>query len=166
MLQRTINVFQTYEFLVAKYGPPLADRVALAKLVLADPEDGCVPQGALLGNAAQIAGNVAVIKRGKCPFPDKVIPIMDCEVTSHVAAEVIALTLGKRLQTLVAQLSKAIAVIIVNTDKNLLRLPAPPELDPKSVRIPTVLVTPAFMDAMPKHIFETPPLGRMIMHES
>jgi hypothetical protein len=70
------------------------------------------------------------------------------------------------LQTLVAQLSKAIAVIIVNTDKNLLRLPAPPDLDPKSVRIPTVLVSPVFMDAMPKHIFETPPLGRMIMHES
>lgn len=72
----------------------------------------------------------------------------------------------ENLQTLVAQMARAIAVIIVNTDKNLVRLPAPPDLDVKVIKIPTVLVQPAFLEVMPKHSSLQPsPLGRMIMFE-
>ena len=68
-------------------------------------------------------------------------------------------------QTLAAQLAKAVAVIVINTDKNLIRVPAPPELDTKVIRIPTVMVPPSFMDIMPKYWQDAPPLVRLVMYE-
>ena len=70
-----------------------------------------------------------------------------------------------RVQTLAAQNAKAAGVIIVNTDKNLIRLPAPPEFDLRVVRIPTVLVTPAFLDVMPKYLGDPAPLARLMLYD-
>lgn len=69
------------------------------------------------------------------------------------------------LQTLVAQNAKALGVIIINTDKNLVRLPAPPEFDLRVVRIPTVLVPPTFEAVMPKFANDPTPVGRMILYD-
>jgi hypothetical protein len=69
---RLYSVVQTFEFLMTKYGPPVGNAVPLGKLVMAAPEDGCVPPGTALANAHLIAGNIAVMIRGTCMFPDKV----------------------------------------------------------------------------------------------
>lgn len=65
-------MLQKFEFMTTKYGPSVGDLVPLARLVMAVPEDGCVPPGSALNNAQQIAGNIAVFVRGVCMFPDKV----------------------------------------------------------------------------------------------
>ena len=45
----------------------------MGRLVMAKPEDGCVGEGGNLDNARAISGNIMVVKRGKCMFPDKVL---------------------------------------------------------------------------------------------
>lgn len=63
---------QTFEFLVSKFGPLVGEQLPLGKLVMAQPENGCVNEGNPLNNAPAISGNIAVVRRGSCMFPDKV----------------------------------------------------------------------------------------------
>lgn len=59
----------------------------------------------------------------------------------------------------------AVAVVIVNTDKNLVRLPAPPEYDTKGIRIPTFIVAPALMDIMPEYMHDFTPVARVLLFD-
>lgn len=52
---------------LAPFGPAPGNPGITAGIVLASPADGC----ATLTNAAQIAGKIALIDRGTCPFVDK-----------------------------------------------------------------------------------------------
>jgi hypothetical protein len=69
------------------------------------------------------------------------------------------------VQTYAAQAARAVAVIVINTDKNLLRVPAPPELDPRSFKIPTVLVSKNFSSIIPEYPHQFQPMARMVMFD-
>ncbi len=69
------------------------------------------------------------------------------------------------MQTYAAQAAKAIGLIVINTDKNLLRVPAPPELDPRSFRIPTVIVSKNFSSIIPEYPHQYQPMVRMVTFE-
>ena len=60
-----------FDFLAAKFGPMLPAEGVMGRLVMAKPEDGCVGEGGSLDNARLVSGNILVVKRGKCMFPDK-----------------------------------------------------------------------------------------------
>ncbi len=54
----------------ATFGPQLDETGISGRLVMADPPNAC-PAGVTLSNAAEIAGNIAVINRGGCNFIPK-----------------------------------------------------------------------------------------------
>lgn len=94
----------------ATFGPPLTETGLTGRLVLADPSLAC-PADIILNNAAQIAGNIAVVDRGDCLLVDK---------------------------TANAQNAGAIGVVIVNNQTG--RPPNPVGTN-SSIVIPTVGVT-------------------------
>lgn len=104
------NLAGTYIAGGAAFGPPLTETGLTGRLVLADPPLAC-PLGVMFINAAQIAGNIAVVDRGECNFVVK---------------------------TANAQSAGAIGVVIVNNQAG--RPPNPGGTDP-SIVIPTVGVT-------------------------
>ena len=54
----------------ASFGPALTAAGLSGNVVYASPANGCGPAG--LTNAAAVAGNIALIDRGTCTFPEKV----------------------------------------------------------------------------------------------
>ncbi|MDO8630001.1 MAG: M4 family metallopeptidase, partial [Phycisphaerales bacterium] len=104
------NLAGTYLAGGATYGPPLTETGLTGRLVLADPRLAC-PTDGMLNNAAQIAGNIAVVDRGGC---DPVVKSAN------------------------AQNAGAIGAVIVNNRAG--RPPIPGGIDP-SIVIPTVGVT-------------------------
>jgi hypothetical protein len=78
---------QTFEFLAAKFGPliPADGAPIMGRLVMARPEDGCVGDEGSLENARAVSGNIMVVMRGKCMFPDKVGDLA-CPLPGHGAS--------------------------------------------------------------------------------
>ncbi|GAB3822345.1 T9SS-dependent M36 family metallopeptidase [Pontibacter rugosus] len=62
------SIAGSYPVLEAAFSKPLTPTPVTGKLVVADGQEGC----AALANAEAIAGNIAVMYRGGCPFADKV----------------------------------------------------------------------------------------------
>jgi extracellular elastinolytic metalloproteinase len=66
----------TYVASAAAFGPAVSTPLTAAIIVGIDPEDAAGPSGtdgcSPLLNAGQIAGNIALLDRGTCPFVDKV----------------------------------------------------------------------------------------------
>jgi hypothetical protein len=129
---------QHFEYLSAKFGPMLtaSDPPIVGKLVMASPEDGCMPPNTPLENSRVVAGNIVVIRRGRCMFPDKV---------------------------LAAQFSRAVAVIIASTDLKIVRLDAPPESPTASIKIPSVMAASSICDVVPRLSTDTATLARFLV---
>jgi hypothetical protein len=72
---------QVFDFLAAKFGPLMGSAgvaPVMGRMVLAKPEDGCLREGGGgLENARALSGNIVVVRRGRCMFPEKV-----CTATS------------------------------------------------------------------------------------
>jgi hypothetical protein len=66
-------------------------------------------------------------------------------------------------QTWAAQRARAIAVIMVNTDKSISRMHIPPEYNAASIRIPTVMVSSEFEALMPQSAGGQVPFGRFVL---
>ncbi len=109
-IHQPVGLAGTYIAGGATYGPPLTEIGLTGRLVMVDPPLAC-PAGVTFTNAAQIAGNFAVVDRGDCNLVDK---------------------------SANAQNAGAIGVVIVNNRPG--RPPNPNGVNP-SIVIPTVGVT-------------------------
>ncbi|MBU2978979.1 S8 family serine peptidase [Alteromonas sp. C1M14] len=78
---------ETYGFTEGSITLPLSESGAVSgSLVVAEPLEACYVSGASapLDNAAEIAGNVALIQRGTCAFTEKVTRAVDSGATAVV----------------------------------------------------------------------------------
>ncbi len=69
------------------------------------------------------------------------------------------------LQTWAAQRARAIAVVMINTDRSVSRMHIPPEYNAASIRIPTVMVGSDFHGIMPQSAGDPVPFGRFVLME-
>ena len=66
-------------------------------------------------------------------------------------------------QTWAGQRARAVAVVIINTDRGITRMDVPPEHNVASLRIPTVMVGSDFLAAMPTSSSAPQMFGRFVL---
>ncbi len=110
------SIAGSYEVLIAGFGPQIpltpitTDFVLVNDNTAPDNNDGCDP----IINATDISGKIAIVKRGTCPFVDKVQAIQDVG---------------------------AVAVIVINNTSN--PILAMGGTDPGTITIPSVMISQA-----------------------